>query len=256
MCNCVVCGTDITERAKRRANILYCSQGCINKASNAKRKGKHGSRLRHHTCDECGGAFTSPKHAAKRCPNCRPESKPPKSTPIEVRVCGVCGKTYCCRASSVAIACKPCVSKHGEFIAARIARGEYQQECPSCGVHFSALPGGCGACRSSCSDACERAIIRAWKVRAKAIRRAKAQQGDRIVPERVFLRDQWKCVSCGRKTPKHMRGTYQDNAPELDHIIPLSKGGGHTWDNVQTLCRACNARKGNGSLYDQLLLIG
>jgi 5-methylcytosine-specific restriction enzyme A len=31
----------------------------------------------------------------------------------------------------------------------------------------------------------------------------------------------------------------------VDYIIPLSRGGTMTLDNAQTLCRACNARKGN-----------
>lgn len=34
-------------------------------------------------------------------------------------------------------------------------------------------------------------------------------------------------------------------APELDHVMPLSKGGTHSMDNVQLLCRKCNQRKGS-----------
>lgn len=34
---------------------------------------------------------------------------------------------------------------------------------------------------------------------------------------------------------------------ELDHKIPIAAGGHHSLDNVQPLCRDCNARKGQGS---------
>lgn len=37
----------------------------------------------------------------------------------------------------------------------------------------------------------------------------------------------------------HIRKRY----PTLDHIIPLSKGGGHTWDNIQLAHMGCNAGK-------------
>lgn len=64
-----------------------------------------------------------------------------------------------------------------------------------------------------------------------------------IKPLEVFARDDWRCQLCGRRTPKRLRGTYKPNAPELDHIIPMAAGGGHTWDNVQCACRECNIKK-------------
>ena len=33
--------------------------------------------------------------------------------------------------------------------------------------------------------------------------------------------------------------------PSIDHVIPLSKGGTHTWDNVKLACFGCNSLKGN-----------
>jgi 5-methylcytosine-specific restriction endonuclease McrA len=47
----------------------------------------------------------------------------------------------------------------------------------------------------------------------------------------VFIRDNFECQYCGRP------------AENVDHVIPKSRGGLHTWDNVVAACRPCNARK-------------
>jgi 5-methylcytosine-specific restriction endonuclease McrA len=49
----------------------------------------------------------------------------------------------------------------------------------------------------------------------------------------VFARDDWTCQYCGAP------------AENLDHVVPRSKGGTHTWDNVVAACRRCNSRKEN-----------
>lgn len=54
----------------------------------------------------------------------------------------------------------------------------------------------------------------------------------------VFVRDEHTCQYCGRA------------AENVDHVIPRSKGGGHTWDNVVAACKACNSRKENRSPAD------
>lgn len=47
----------------------------------------------------------------------------------------------------------------------------------------------------------------------------------------VFARDGARCQYCGAA------------AENLDHVIPRSRGGGHTWENVVAACRRCNTRK-------------
>jgi 5-methylcytosine-specific restriction endonuclease McrA len=49
----------------------------------------------------------------------------------------------------------------------------------------------------------------------------------------VFGRDRASCQYCGRA------------AENLDHVLPRSRGGTHTWENVVAACRHCNARKGD-----------
>jgi 5-methylcytosine-specific restriction endonuclease McrA len=60
----------------------------------------------------------------------------------------------------------------------------------------------------------------------------------------VMARDGWICQLCGCSTPESLHGTVDPSAPELGHIVPLSRGGSHTYDNVSCECRACNAIKG------------
>lgn len=52
----------------------------------------------------------------------------------------------------------------------------------------------------------------------------------------VFLRDRFYCQYCGDGFP----------VPELtfDHVVPRSRGGRTTWENVVSACAPCNLRKG------------
>jgi 5-methylcytosine-specific restriction endonuclease McrA len=50
----------------------------------------------------------------------------------------------------------------------------------------------------------------------------------------VQIRDQFRCQYCGSG----------DNLT-LDHVLPVSRGGPSTWENVVTACYPCNARKGS-----------
>ena len=81
------------------------------------------------------------------------------------------------------------------------------------------------------------------------------QSGVSINPIKVFERDKWRCHLCGVKTLKSKRGTYDDRAPELDHIVALADGGSHTWGNVACSCRKCNSTKGARSLGQLGLVI-
>ena len=55
----------------------------------------------------------------------------------------------------------------------------------------------------------------------------------------VIKRDKYKCQICFTyvfETASHHDPQY----PNIDHIVPLSKGGEHSYANVQLTCRSCN----------------
>ena len=57
----------------------------------------------------------------------------------------------------------------------------------------------------------------------------------KITRRAVFARDRWTCQYCGNE-----RGNLT-----VDHVIPRSKGGNSTWENIVTCCAPCNRRKGD-----------
>jgi len=68
----------------------------------------------------------------------------------------------------------------------------------------------------------------------------------------IFERDAYRCQNCGRKTRPGYKNPNHPLRPNLDHIIPLSKGGPHTRLNTQCLCHQCNIEKHNTGMGDQL----
>jgi 5-methylcytosine-specific restriction endonuclease McrA len=56
----------------------------------------------------------------------------------------------------------------------------------------------------------------------------------RITRRAVFARDGWACQYCGSRQNL-----------TVDHVIPRSKGGPSTWENIVASCAPCNRRKGD-----------
>ncbi len=74
----------------------------------------------------------------------------------------------------------------------------------------------------------------AWRHRQRKGRRS---SGDFVPLNRrnIYHRDGSVCQYCGRKHPS--------SELSLDHVMPRSRGGGDTWENLVCACTTCNARK-------------
>ena len=53
-----------------------------------------------------------------------------------------------------------------------------------------------------------------------------------LTRQNLYRRDEYSCVYCGSKEDL-----------TIDHVIPKSKGGLNTWENMVTCCSSCNTRK-------------
>ncbi len=57
----------------------------------------------------------------------------------------------------------------------------------------------------------------------------------KLTKREIFRRDHYTCQYCGKSGPPLT----------IDHIVPRTKHGPHTWENLVTACPSCNRRKGN-----------
>jgi len=56
----------------------------------------------------------------------------------------------------------------------------------------------------------------------------------KITRRAVFARDDWTCQYCGSRSNL-----------TVDHVVPRSKGGASSWENIVASCAPCNRRKGD-----------
>lgn len=237
---CVVCSASFARKTKGRDAGLCCSRRC---GFVLRRwRGEQSKRI-----TEAKGQFArwvaiAAGQLRVSCAYCK--------IPLrhgQRRYCEQCGKEHWrrrsleyYRASRGAVRCPDCGAEIPND-------GSYQRRCEPCRV--AAKQRSLEANRRSPATKRSKRIA---KARRRAIERG--AEAERFDPFEIFDRDSWRCHICGAKTPRRLRGSYDDRAPELDHIIPLAAGGKHTRMNTACSCRKCNIAKG-GEPKGQLLLV-
>ena len=211
-------------------------------------------------CACCGKTFLTTSAKAKYCcEECRKKAakdsylkykakKREQREPIE---CPVCGKTFIPRNSAQKRCSKHCYEEYQKELRKEQYEKDHGQQksfCICCGKEITGRLG-----RKFCSRACGKAyrgIGRKYKL-AKTDRLQEAVAVDKTVKlHTLILRDNNVCQICGKPCNLY---DYEvtasgvmlcgDRYPTIDHIFPCSKGGSHTWDNVQLACLKCNREK-------------
>lgn len=271
---CPTCGTQFLAKSPLRR---YCQQKCTpghiakmaskrEKRASAPPKPKADKPITHtdFVCVVCGQTFR-PKHSDRTKCCSRPCGLELVGFKANARKTGarVIVSVNRCK-------CDVCGSRFDGFIQSRICGKECSMErerrrarlgseakhkseqrlCKECGSHFTTSYGM--KKRVYCSMECR---TRAVRRTSKQLRRARStgSANQRVDVNVVFDRDGWRCRICGKLTIRSKRGTAHPKAPELDHIVPLSLGGAHTYANTQCACRSCNGAKG-AKAYGQLHL--
>jgi len=155
-----------------------------------------------------------------------------------------CSETCKAKRSRRELVSKPCATCGRAFLPSRVAKASRQ-------------PAYCSlTCRPQNAKA---KLYRSRRDQRRAYdhrRRAKLMEAgsERFDPAEVFDRDRWRCGICGGKVDKRLAFPHHMSV-SLDHIVPLSQGGGHTMRNSQCSHWICNSRKTDG-IGGQMRLFG
>lgn len=209
----------------------------------------------------------------------------PNTEPFH-KVCAVCGKPFDTFREATITCSTECSKKHrrhnkrhalawDEYVAKRKAEAEARneerqlvksridlirhinayankrvpKECAFCGdAFYSEYPN-----KKYCSTECSRKANN--RKRDKRIPKDKIIDKD-ITLQKLFKRDKGVCWICGCRCDwddkRISKSGYEypgDTYPTKDHVIPVSKGGTESWDNVRLACWKCNCPEKRDKLY-------
>lgn len=121
----------------------------------------------------------------------------------------------------------------------RIAQGKQVEmhilKCIECGKEYYAENGRAGFC----SDECRHRRIN----RGKDHRIAKDKVIDKdITLRKLYKRDKGVCWICGGLCD-YEADKNSEEYPSIDHVIAVSQGGEHAWNNVRLAHRGCNLKR-------------
>jgi 5-methylcytosine-specific restriction endonuclease McrA len=78
---------------------------------------------------------------------------------------------------------------------------------------------------------------------------------ERVNPAVIAERDGWRCHLCGKVIPKTTKYPNPQSF-SLDHVVPLVRGGRHSYVNVRAAHLRCNLSKHDRAQGEQLMMIG
>lgn len=168
------------------------------------------------------------------------------------RVCPFCLRRFSARVDRQQCCSRPECRRESNRRSSRNA--PESRRCAVCGVMFD-VPWltnrtRCDTCNQKYVSQKRRALAKQPEYRRmhrhqKYLRemRERTTMVEDVSPVQIFKRDGWRCVYCGISTPRSLRGSNESEAPELEHMRPLSRGGAHTRANLACACRRCNMQK-------------
>lgn len=234
---CAYCGKAFESRTSRSGWSRFCSARCANRANSEDR------RVVERICEWCGKSFMPSHHhdgerrqryCAKAC--WLEATAQVASCPVYFPSCSKCGVVFVARRSGVRTCPEHCGYQP-------LAGSTKIVTCKTCGGTFPYVITGPGSGPTYCPP-CAKTASRVAQRNVRALRRARKRgvAYEYVIRRKVFERDGYVCYLCDKQLAPETKVPHPD-APTIDHVRPLAKGGAHTYANIRTACFMCNALK-------------
>lgn len=238
---CSYCGRDFERTLSRyepNAVDHYCNMDCYSQALAQRHQPDPDKRITL-VCDQCGKQYERLKSDYKRRGGkqafCSPECYAIwRSGAGDSRTCKVCGTTKSLNEFREIPRGDKIYHSHTCIDCHNVQQVKKRRQEPEQQRRYD---------RRSYKKHRERVIQR--KIQLNAVRRAQQYGAPEIVlvtREEIIERDGPVCYLCGQDLDPH--------EIFIDHVVPLSRGGTHTPDNLRVCCRPCNSRKGSKLLSE------
>lgn len=162
-------------------------------------------------------------------------------------ICVECSKTFLRAGNNQRYCSNECYTNAHKVIHNKI--------CKECGNSFNTYHDG----NLYCSDKCRRKCLNRMHTTSKDKRiRRNGKPDYSISLKKLYNMHKGICYICGKQcNPKDIEITEEgyyiagESYPSIDHVIPIAKGGTHTWDNVKLAHRHCNSVKRDSIFYQE-----
>lgn len=126
--------------------------------------------------------------------------------------------------------------------------GRFSKTCKVCGATFKTSKTNQTICSKKCNK--KSTAYGDWRKRRDIEKKTfEITSMGNITLVKVIQKDNNTCYLCGGKCDafdcwyKNDKVVCGDTYPTIDHVVPLIKGGTHTWGNVRLACKKCNTHK-------------
>lgn len=233
-------------------NNIYCSSKCKQDYNVGVNKTRRKDRRETIPCRYCEKDFKTNSKSRTYCSEDCKENHMRKEQSIKIycKECRTCFKLFVTN-NPLRESCSMKCTKNYKYIS-NSRKNRRLKKCKNCNVWFWNKVKNIVCCSEDCSRKYKNELTKlSTKKRFKLMKSNGKIDKDITITKLINIYD-GKCYLCQTIVSLDNGDGIGKSYANIEHIVPISRGGTHTWENVSLSCSDCNSRKGTMTLEEYL----